>query len=54
MKTNKKTLQGWNVYRGRILVDTIYFQVGMSKDEVLESLTGHDGYWDGIKISKDY
>ena len=44
--------QKWEVYIGHKWVDTVFFVVGMTAQEVRESLIGHDGYNAGIRVCK--
>lgn len=43
-------MKGWNVYLHGRLIDTVYFDQSMTKDQILRSLINHDGYDYRIKV----
>lgn len=43
-------MQAWNVYLGDILIDTVYYESWITKDEVRRSLINHDGFDFEIEI----
>ena len=46
-------MQAWNVYRNGKLVDTVFFQKGLDKDYVWDSLVNHDNYCDTITVRRN-
>lgn len=45
-------MQTWNVYLNSQLIDTVFFNKGINKDYVLDSLINHDNYDSEITVRK--
>jgi len=49
-KKSRKTSRAFNVYRGRKLMDTVFF-TGYNAEDVRRSLIDHDGYPYDIRVT---
>jgi hypothetical protein len=45
-------MTAWYVYLNGKRIDTVFYDTGMTRSEVLESLINHDGYSPNIIIVK--
>ncbi len=45
-------MQAWNVYLNSKLINTVFFNKGINKDYVLDSLINHDTYDSEITVRK--
>lgn len=45
-------MNAFNVYLGRKLIDTVFFQLGIDVQYVYDSLVNHDGYDYRIRVTK--
>ena len=43
-------MNAFNVYLGRKLIDTVFFQKGIDAGYVYDSLVNHDGYNPAIRV----
>ena len=45
-------MQAWNVYRGRRLLDTVFYDADCDADYVRRSLIDHDGFSPNIIVRR--
>ena len=46
-------MNGWNVYLGNVLIDTVYYTGECNADYVRDSLIYHDNYPPAIRVERD-
>jgi hypothetical protein len=44
----------WDVYLNGQLIDTVFFDVDLDRDYVMQALVGHDNYDSAIEVFPQY